>query len=106
MATKHYDKLVRDRIPDIIRSGGGSCVCERVSDKQYIELLNRKLLEEVKEYLESGTVEELADISEVIRAILDCEGVTFEEFQRVRMKKPAARGGFKECILLREVTEK
>lgn len=63
--------------------------------------ITEKLLEEVKEYLESGIVEELADIGEVMHAILDFTGISLEKFQRVRMEKLQVRGGFKKKILLR-----
>lgn len=105
MAAKVYNKLVRDRIPEIIEASGKTCACETLSDEQYIKELNEKLLEEVQEYLESGTVEELVDISEVMHSILDYKGITPEKFQRVRTEKLHERGGFKKKILLKEVSE-
>ena len=106
MNIKVYNKLVRDRIPEIIEASGKSCTCETLSDERYIALLNKKLQEEVTEYLESGTLEELADIGEVMHAILDYKGIPLEEFQRVRSEKLQERGGFKKRILLKEVIEK
>lgn len=106
MNTICYSKLVRDRIPEIIEASGKFCTCETLSDERYIELLNQKLQEEVAEYLESGTLEELADIGEVMHAILDYKGIPLEEFQRVRSEKLQERGGFKKRILLKEVVEK
>ena len=105
MSTKVYNKLVRDRIPEIIEASGKSCTWETLSDEQYIELLNKKLQEEVAEYLESGTVEELADIGEVMHAILDYKGIPLTEFQRVRNEKLRERGGFAKRILLKEVRD-
>lgn len=105
MKTITYNKLVRDRIPEIIEVSGKSCVTETLPDEQFIELLNKKLLEEVTEYLESGSVEELADIGEVMHAILDYKGISLEEFQRIRLEKLQERGGFKKKILLKEVLE-
>lgn len=102
---KVYNKLVRDRIPEIIEASGKSCTWETLSDERYIELLNKKLQEEVAEYLENGTVEELADIGEVMHAILDYKGIPLTEFQRVRNEKLQDRGGFKKRILLKEVRE-
>lgn len=101
-----YNKLVRDKIPQIIEQAGKTCVCETLTDEKYIQTLNEKLLEEVKEYLESGTVEELADIGEVMHAILAFKNVSVEEFQRVRLDKLNARGGFMDKIFLKEVIEK
>jgi len=100
-----HNKLVRDRIPEIIEKSGKRAVTEILSDEEYMELLNKKLMEEVQEYLESGTVEELADIGEVMHAIMDLKGISLDEFQRVRMEKLEQRGGFKKKILLKEVIE-
>lgn len=105
MSTKYYNKLVRDRIPEIIETSGKTCVCETLPDEQYIEMLNKKLQEEVAEYLESGTVEELADIGEVMHAILDYKGIPLEEFHRVRIEKLQKRGGFRKKLLLKEVVD-
>lgn len=98
-----YNKLVRDRIPQIIEQSGKTCICEKLSDEQYIAKLNEKLLEEVKEYFESGSVEELADVGEVMHAILAYIGVSIEDFQCLRMKKHNERGGFSKKILLKQV---
>lgn len=106
MSTIQYNKLVRDRIPEIIEASGKACTYETLPDEQYIELLNKKLLEEVNEYLESGTIEELADIGEVMHAILETMGVPLEQFQQVRLEKLFSRGGFSKKILLKEVIEK
>ena len=105
MKTKVYNKLVRDRIPEIIEAGGKACAWETMPDEQYLGLLNKKLQEEVAEYLESGTVEDLADIGEVMHAILDYKGIPLTEFQRVRNEKLRERGGFKKRILLKEVRD-
>jgi len=105
MPTKYYNKLVRDRIPEIIETSGKTCVCETMADEQYIEMLNKKLQEEVTEYLDSGTIEELADLGEVMCAILEYKGISLEEFQRVRIEKLHERGGFKKKILLKEVVD-
>lgn len=105
MGKTTYNKLVRDRIPEIIEKSGKRAVTEILSDEEYMELLNKKLMEEVQEYIESGTLEELADIGEVMHAIMDLKGISIEEFQKVRMEKLEERGGFKEKILLKEVIE-
>lgn len=105
MKTITYNKLVRDRIPEIIEQAGKTCTIETVSDEKYIEMLNAKLLEEVNEYLESGSVEELVDIGEVMHAILVFKGTSIDEYQKLRMEKREKRGGFEEKILLKEVVE-
>lgn len=105
MSTKVYHKLVRDRIPEIIESDGKSCVCETLSDEDYIVLLDQKLNEELAEYQESKSIEELADLLEVMQAVAKSRGWTLEELERVRADKAAKRGGFEKKILLKEVKE-
>ena len=63
---KIYNKLVRDRIPEVIRASGKTCEIEIVNGKEKQELLEKKLLEEVNEYLEDKNLEELADVMEVL----------------------------------------
>lgn len=105
MPVKAYHKLVRDRIPEIIEADGKSCVCETLSDEDYLDLLDQKLNEELAEYQESKSIEELADLLEVIQAVVKARGWTLEELERVRADKAAKRGGFEKKILLKEVKE-
>lgn len=105
MSIKTYNKLVRDRIPKIIEADGKHCKLETLSDKAYLRLLDRKLDEELTEYQESKSLEELADLLEVIRAVVKARGWTMEELERVRMEKAAERGGFEKKVLLKEVQE-
>ena len=65
-----------------------------------------KIQEELAEYLESGDVEELADLEEVLRAILDINGITYEEFEKIRQEKVNKRGAFKDRIYLEGLEEK
>ena len=98
---KVYNKLVRDKIPDIIKEKDNrDCVTEVLNDEKYLEELNKKLQEELKEYLESGEVEELADIEEVLRAILKTKKVSYENFEKVRKDKVEKRGAFDKKIFL------
>jgi predicted house-cleaning noncanonical NTP pyrophosphatase (MazG superfamily) len=100
-----HNKLVRDKIPDIIEASGKTCVCEVLPIEVYLEHLNSKLLEEVNEYLESGSVEELADICEVLQAILVNKNLNADELEKVRLIKAEERGGFTQRIFLKEVIE-
>lgn len=104
-STKKYHKLVRDRIPEIIECSGKTCVYETLSDKDYVRLLDEKLNEELAEYQESKSLEELADLLEVVQAVVKARGWTMEKLERVRASKAAERGGFGKKILLREVWE-
>ena len=105
MPVKTYHKLVRDRIPEIIEADGKTCVCETLSDEEYIRLLDQKLNEELAEYQESKSLEELADLLEVMQAIVRARGWTLDELEQVRADKAAERGGFTKKILLKEVWE-
>ncbi len=100
---KHYHKLVRDKIPQIIEAAGKTCSCSVLSEQEYLTLLDAKLNEEVAEYRESGALEELADILEVIRAIATARGSSIGEVEAVREAKREERGGFEQRILLEDV---
>ena len=101
---KEYNKLVRDKIPQIIESNGEKCKSRVLSDEEYLVELNKKIKEELNEYLESGEIEELADLEEVLRAILDVKKCTYKEFEYIRIAKAQKRGAFKQKIFL-ESTE-
>ena len=102
---KIYNKLVRDRIPEIIEKQGKICHYEVMSDDAYKAALNAKLTEELKEYHESGELEELADLLEVIYAIAESRGETVESLNELAEKKALARGRFQEKYLLLSVEE-
>ncbi len=105
MKTIAYNKLVRDRIPEIIRSQGNTCVTEILSQEDYLAMLDAKLTEELAEYRQDHSMEELADLLEVLRACALAHGCTPEELERIRAEKAARRGGFEKRIFLKEVTE-
>ncbi|HHV60478.1 MAG TPA: nucleoside triphosphate pyrophosphohydrolase [Clostridiaceae bacterium] len=98
-----YDKLIRDKIPEVIEATGSKAVVEVLDDERYQKYLERKLGEELKEYLEAGSIEELADLIEVVYALLESRGISLEEFERIRVAKVEKRGAFKKKLLLREV---
>ena len=106
MHTKRYNKLVRDRIPEIIKSDGKTCIVETMSDSRYLEMLDAKLNEELSEYQESKSLKELADMLEVMRAVVNARGWTREQLEQIRQEKAAKRGGFEKKLLLKEVLEK
>ena len=81
------------------------CVCETLSDEEYIRLLDQKLNEELAEYQESKSLEELADLLEVMWAVVRARGWTLDELEQVRADKAAERGEFAKKILLKEVRE-
>ena len=97
---KVYNKLVRDKIPEIINADNKKAITSILNDEEYIIALNNKLQEEMKEYIEDNNVEELADIVEVIYGILDYKNVSIEEFENIRKAKVEKRGAFKKRIFL------
>ena len=102
---KHYNKLVRDEIPRIIEESGSSCVTEILSTEAYLEKLEEKLSGELAEYRESKSLEELADLLEVMKALVAARGETWDEVERLQVEKREKRGGFEKRILLRTVGE-
>ena len=102
---KIYNKLVRDRIPEIIEASGNTCITEILSDEDYLKMIDAKLDEELSEYHNDRNVEELADMLEVIYAAAVARGYSIEELEKVRAKKVEKRGGFAKRLLLEEVQE-
>ena len=96
-----YNKLIRDKIPEVIKASEKKCEIEILSDEQYLEYLNKKIKEEVNEYLESGEIEELADLEEVLRAILAAKNVSYDEFEKIRISIVNKRGAFEKKLLLK-----
>ena len=101
---KLYNKLVRDRIPEVIEASGRSCECRILEQGEFMRCLDEKLMEELKEYHASGEVEELADMIEVILAIASEKGTSLEELELIRLKKKETRGGFEKRLFLISVT--
>lgn len=101
----YHNKLVRDKIPQIIQLEGKLCTFRKLDEQRYVIELRKKLEEEIKEYLDNPCEEELADIVEVIDALLQKDGRTFSEILRLKEKKKEERGGFTDRIFLESVTE-
>lgn len=99
---KNYNKLVRDKIVDIIEAEGRIAKYRILDGEAYRQALNKKLQEEVKEYLEDNSVEELADIVEVVYGLLNCMNVSVQDFEKIRMDKREKRGAFEKRIFLEE----
>lgn len=97
-----YDKLVRDKIPELIESCDDVAITYTADMFEYKERLRAKLVEEVLEYLESGEIEELADILEVIHSLTALNGTPREQLQLIQTKKRDERGGFDNRTILKE----
>lgn len=102
MAVKVYNKLVRDKIPEIIEADGRKCKTEILSEEAYLKMVDAKLDEELAEYHKDQNIEELADLLEVIYAAAQARGYSVEELERVRVAKAEKRGAFQKRILLKE----
>ena len=99
-----HNKLVRDRIPEIIEADGRKCVTRILSDEEYVKMIDAKLDEELEEYHADQSIEELADLVEVIHAAARARGYSLEQLEYVRMEKAVKRGGFEKRILLKSVS--
>ena len=100
-----HNKLVRDRIPEIIEASGRTCVAVTLPNDAYIRALDAKLDEELAEYQQSKSLEELADLLEIMGAVVKARGYTWDDLTRIRKEKRAARGAFDQRIFLKEVIE-
>lgn len=105
MPTITHNKLVRDKIPDIIKFSGKQAVTHVLTDEEYLVELDRKLTEECAEYQADKSLEEMADVLEVLYSIAVARGYSVEELERVRAEKAEKRGGFADKIFLEEVLE-
>ncbi len=94
-----YTKLVRDKIPEIVKAKGINPINHIADDKEFESALMDKLQEEVKEFIEEPCKEEMADIMEVIYAILEQKQYSFNDIEEVRKKKAEERGAFDKRII-------
>ncbi len=105
---KTYNKLVRDKIPEIIRNNGEIPKIRILNDEEYKKELELKLYEEYKEVIESNStdrLEELADLLEVINALANLENKDLSDIIEIANNKSKKRGAFKEKIFLESVTK-
>lgn len=99
---KKYNKLVRDKIPEIIMNKGEDCHFHKADKDEYWNKLKEKLKEEVDEFLEEESKEELADILEVLESICKAKGYSTEEIDEIKMEKAKDKGDFSGKIILDE----
>lgn len=104
MAIRRFrvEKLIRDRLPQIMRDQSLTVFDRRMDTGEFIARLKEKLVEESREAAASDTradlIEELADLAEVVAALTDAAGITPDEIEAVRLKKHAERGGFEDRV--------
>ena len=104
-----YNKLVRDRIPEIIRRNGSECDVRRLDSNEFEQEAREKLKEELAEYLDAcnseQALEELADLLELIYCLSEHHGYTKEELESLREDKAERRGSFHEKWYLEKVSD-
>lgn len=103
MSVITYNKLVRDKIPEIIEKDNKTCEIRILDDDEYLKMIDAKLDEELAEYHKDQNLEELADILEVLYAATKARGYSLEELEECRREKAEKRGEFKRKILLKTV---
>ena len=109
MALPPKGKLVRDLIPEIIKSSGKVPITCQVSGPDLIAALRVKAKEEVGELFEADNqqlLEEIADVYEVLRALVACENHTWSEIEEIAKHNRGERGGFEDGTWLIESLEK
>lgn len=99
-----YNKLIRDRIPEITAADGWTSITKILKSKEFVDALKKKILEEAQELNkgcgDKNLIEELVDIQEIIDAILEEKKIKPSEFRKNQTKKRQKRGGFKKKLFL------
>jgi len=99
------NKLVRDKIPHIIKKDGVTPTVHIANDKEFKIKLIEKLGEEVREFQESYSPNELVDILEVVLALAKLNGISPTELEKMRIDKAHKRGGYKKKVILESTTK-
>lgn len=97
-----YNKLVRDKIPEILKNKGIKPKIHIADDPEYFEALKNKLKEEVDEFFRESNEEEIVDILEVVDAIIDYKNFKKEDLKFIKVNKANDKGRFNSRIILEE----
>lgn len=103
MERYEHNRLVRDRLPEIIETTGNQCEFRIMEKEEFEKELRRKLIEEATELLEvpeESLPKELADVLEVIKSIAEFYGINFELIEKKQAERRRERGGFQKRIFL------
>ncbi len=105
-----FNKLVRDKIPEKIEKNGEVAVTRTLTQEEYLQELNKKLLEESHEVINAinsaQTIEELADVLEVLESIAELNGYTLDDIIQTAKTKKEKRGGFTKRLFLEKTYSK
>ena len=102
---KNYNKLIRDKIPELIEESGRQVSTKKLSQEEYLQALIDKIVEEINDYRSSENEEEIADIYEVLDCLVELKEYEPMHIDYLRMKKRDAQGSYKDRILLEYVEE-
>ena len=100
-----WNKLVRDRIPEIIKGTGKLPISRTLNDEEFVAALKLKLVQETSELILAEGLDiagEIADVLEVVSALCDTLGISQQEIDKVRSSKAKARGTFRDRVYLVE----
>ena len=98
-----YNKLIRDRIPELIEQSNRKAITHVADDDEYWGKLKEKLEEEVDEFIETDKEKELADILEIIYTICDFKKIDKKDLEKLRKQRSEERGPFKLKLILDKV---
>lgn len=93
------ERLVRDKLPDLIKCNGATPIIEYANTEWYSRLLAVKAIEELDEFFERGDVAELVDLVEVVYAIAALNGIDEDRFNAMRVSELERRGGFNDRVV-------
>lgn len=97
---REYKKAIRDKIPDVIKADGKTCEFIVLDDTKFLHEMNKKLYEEMEEYRNSESIEEIVDILEVAYRIAELKGFNKKEIEKIREEKNLKNGNFSKNIFL------
>lgn len=101
-----YNKLVRDKIPEEINKNGDRKANYRIlENEEYLKELDKKLFEEAHEFIEEHSFKELADLIEVVSAIMKANNISLEDVEKARKIKSEKKGKFENRIYLIDVEQ-
>ena len=101
-----YNKLIRDKIPEIIENAGKEYEIHRADEQEYIEKLLLKVEEELAEFKEEPSIAEMADLFEVLDSVINYYDFDKQKIKNYQKKKRKERGGFEKQLILDKVIEK